>query len=64
MISQQFIDKIWIFSPLDKILAEYKDNKSAFVAAYERKEILLNLIKQYKIDPKKYKKIMTTSRKD
>jgi hypothetical protein len=45
MISQDLIENIWMFSPLDKILTDFKNDKRTFVSAYERKEIILGLIK-------------------
>ena len=41
----QVVGRIWTLSPLDCLMQESKDSRDLFVAAFDRKEMILRLIK-------------------
>lgn len=64
MSSATDIDSIWIFSPLDKLMVKHKGEKEKFEKLFGRKKDLLELVKNFKVDADKYKKIMLKAYKN
>ena len=57
-------ESIWIFSALDKLMGNQKNNPTVFCQLFEKKKLMIGLLQEKKIDAKKYMKIVGKGIKD
>ncbi len=58
------VDSIWLLSALDKLMSENKGDPTMFCKLFGKKQIIINMIQERKIDGKKYKAIVGKAFKD
>lgn len=57
-------DNIWVLSALDKFLADNKNKPEVFMALFEKKKTIIELLQSMKLDAKKYKAIVVKAYKE
>ena len=58
------VDKIWVLSVLDFYLKTYENDPGTYIAVFNKKKQLIDLIQGYKIDAKKYKTLLLKTYKE
>jgi len=58
------IENTWIFSLIDRWINKEIDNPNKFIALFDRKVMLIGLVKSLKIDAKKYKTLVAKAYKE
>lgn len=57
-------DAIWLLSALDKLMSAHKADPKTFIALFEKKKLILEMLQTFKIDAKKYKVLVGKTYKE